>query len=282
VVAVIELLADRPTGATLTEIAGSLGLSRPSCVHLLAALTASGFLVREPDDRRYHLGPALVHPGRVAQARYPLLAAARPEMLDISRELGHPCLAFEPAEGQARLVHHTWAPGSTPIAVRLGETVPLKPPLGLVLVAWGGPEDFDRWLDSAELTDEQRERHRTERAAVRELGFVAEAAPEDQSTTTLAGTLEERPSPYRDRRLHRLLTAHDDGAHVLVDLAADRSFPVSTIGAPVLDRSGRVSLSLSLVVFQERLSGAEICEMGARLRTAADAVAASAVKDGAG
>jgi DNA-binding IclR family transcriptional regulator len=272
VVAVIELLADLRAGATLTEIARALGLGRPSCVHLLAALTTSGFLVRE-DDRRYHLGPALVHPGRVAHGRYPVLAAARPEMQSISRELGYPCFSFEPIEGHARLVHHTWAPGSKPSPVRLGETVPLKPPLGMVFVAWGGNEDFDRWLDAAELTGEQRDEYRVERAVVQELGFVAEAAPEDRST--LAGTLEERPSPYRDARLHRLLSAHDDEAHVLIDLAAHRSFPVSTIGAPVLDRTGRVTLSLSLVVFPARLTGSEIRGIGTRLRAGADSVAAA-------
>ena len=76
VVAVIDLLASRDDGATMTEISRHLAISQASCVHLLAALTTAGYLVREPDDRRYHLGPALAGPGRMAEARYPLLAVA--------------------------------------------------------------------------------------------------------------------------------------------------------------------------------------------------------------
>ena len=63
-----------PDGATLTEIAAAVGADRSAFVHVLAALTTSGVLYREPDDRRYHLGPALVRPGRVAGARYGELA----------------------------------------------------------------------------------------------------------------------------------------------------------------------------------------------------------------
>ena len=68
VVAVIELLAASETGATMTEIARALDVNQASCVHMLAALEESGLVVREP-DRLYHVGPALVHPGRVAEQR---------------------------------------------------------------------------------------------------------------------------------------------------------------------------------------------------------------------
>jgi DNA-binding IclR family transcriptional regulator len=67
VVATINLLADTESGLTLSEIGRALSVDVSSCVHLLAALTASGYVVRDPDDRRYHLGPALVRPGAVAR-----------------------------------------------------------------------------------------------------------------------------------------------------------------------------------------------------------------------
>ena len=276
VVAVIELLAASEGGATMTEIARSLDLNPATCVHLLAALTTAGFLVREPEGRRYHLGPALVQPGRVAAERYPLLAAARPEMVALSAQVGLPCFALEPEQGHARLVHHTWPPGSNPTPVRLGETVPLSPPLGLVFVAWGSDEVFDAWLASdAERTPEREQQLRDARGAVREFGFVVELAPDAGNSADLAGTLDERPSPYRDGRLHRLLSAHGDRAHILTDLSSDRTYAVSTIGAPVIDRTGRVLLSLSLVVFPAPMTGSTIRELGLNLRSRANAVATS-------
>ncbi len=276
VIAVIELLAASDNGATMTEIARSLDLNQATCVHLLAALTTAGFLVREPADRRYHLGPALVQPGRVAAERYPVLAAARPEMVALSAEVGLPCFALEPEREHARLVHHTWPPGSNPTPVRLGETVPLNPPLGLVFVAWGPDEVFDTWLATdAEGTSETEQRLRAARAAVREFGFVVELAPEVDNSADLAGTLDERPSPYRDGRLHRLLSAHGDRAHILTDLSSDRTYAVATIGAPVIDGTGRVVLSLSLVVFPTPMTGSKIRELGLSLRSRANTVAAA-------
>ncbi len=276
VIAVIELLAASERGATMTEIARSLDLSQATCVHLLAALTTAGFLFREPEGRRYHLGPALAHPGRVAAERYPVLAAARPEMVALSAQVGLPCFALELDRGHARLVHHTWAPGSSPTPVRLGETLPLNPPLGLVFVAWGPDEDFDAWLASdAEKWAGREQQYRAARAAVREFGFVVELAPDAVNSADLAGTLDERPSPYRDGRLHRLLSAHGDRAHILTDLSSARTYAVSAIGAPVIDGTGRVVLSLSLAAFPAPLSGSTIRELGTSLRSSANAVAAS-------
>ena len=128
VTAVIDFLATRPHGATSTDISQALGVNAASCVHMLAALTRSGFLYREPADRRYHLGPALVVPGRLAEQRYSSLAVARTEMAALSRLTDRPCFAFAPEHGHARLVHYTWGPGSEAPMIQVGDTVPLTPP----------------------------------------------------------------------------------------------------------------------------------------------------------
>ena len=269
VVAVIGFLAGRADGASMTEISRALGIDQASCVHVLAALNKAGFVVREPADRRYHVGPALVAPGRVAADRYPLLAAARPEMEQLSARFDAPCFAFAPEGDQARLVQHTWAPGAEPTAVRLDETLPLIPPLGLVFAGWDTDAAFEDWLArDPELTDDLAERYRARRAAVRALGFVVELAPETESEADLADVLGDRSSPYRDGRIHRLLSAHDGGEHVLTDLDTARSHRAVSVGAPVVDGTGAVVLSLSLVVFGTLRSGAELAAAGAGLRDA--------------
>jgi DNA-binding IclR family transcriptional regulator len=271
VVAVVELLnglADGE-GATMTEIARALDLNQATCVHMLAALTTAGFVVREPADRRYHLGPALAAPGRRAAARYPQLAAARGEMSSLSDELGLPCVAFARDGGHARLVQHTWPQGREPLAVKVGETLPLTPPLGLVFVAWGSDEDFEAWLrlspDPGSATDHRRDL----RTAVRRLGFVAELAPPEDNHRRLAGVLDDRASPYRDRKLHGLLTGGSE--LVVTDVGDDDApRPVTSIGAPVFDSVGAVAMSLSLVTFvEDPLPGKRIGILGEAVAAAA-------------
>jgi DNA-binding IclR family transcriptional regulator len=286
VVAVVELLNGLPPGqgATMTEIARALDLNQATCVHMLAALTTAGFVVREPADRRYHLGPALAAPGRRAGARYPRLAAARGEMSALSDELGLPCVAFARDGDHARLVQHTWPRGHEPLGVKVGETLPLTPPLGLVFVAWGSDEDFEAWLRLApDLGAAAAANRRDLRTAVRRLGFVAELAPPEGNHRRLAGVLDDRASPYRDRKLHGLLTGGTE--LVLTDLADDGGdggpWPVTSIGAPVLDSVGAVAMSLSLVTFvEDPLPGKRIGVLGEAVAAAASRLSTTLASNG--
>jgi DNA-binding IclR family transcriptional regulator len=282
VVAVVELLTglDEGGGATMTEIARALDLNQATCVHMLAALTTAGFVVREPGDRRYHLGPALAEPGRRAASRYPRLAAARVEMAALSEEFGLPCVAFAREADHARLVQHTWPQGQPPLAVKVGETVPLTPPLGLVFVAWGDDEGFEAWLrlspeaGTGTGAGAEADHLRSQRAAVRRLGFVAEMAPPEDDRHRLAGVIVDRASPYRDRQLHDLLTGR--GELVLTDLGGDAPWPVTSIGAPVLDPAGVVVMSLSLVTFVEGpLPGRRIGVIGEAVAAASSRLSAA-------
>ena len=260
-VAVIELLASKDGGATMTEIAGALAINPATAVHLLAALATAGFVVRDPADRRYHLGPALVRPGRLAEAHDPILAAARQEMIELSARFLLPCFAFRREPAHARLVHHTWAPGTSLTTVHLGETVPLTPPLGIVFVAWGSDAAFEGWLaQGPDLGAGHVERYRNRRSAIRRLGFVAELAPDPASRAGLVSVFDDRASPYRDGQLHQLLSAHGDEDHLLTDLDDPRRRLVTGISAPTFDGDGAVPLSLNLVTWSDPLSPARIAD----------------------
>ncbi|MGZ4683146.1 MAG: IclR family transcriptional regulator [Acidimicrobiales bacterium] len=275
VVAVIELLAATERGATMTEIARALAVNQASCVHMLAALASAGVVVREP-DRRYHLGPALVRPGRIAAERYPVLAAARTEMTALSSGLGLLCFAFAPEADHARLVHYTFPPTQAVPTVRLGEPVPLTPPLGIVFVAWGPDAGFDEWLALAPDMDAgQADHYREHRRAIRELGFVVETAPTPTSPADLAQVMDDRASPRRDTELHRLLTGPRGDAYLLTDLADVGPRSVTGIGAPVFDTRGVAVLSLNVVNFPGPLTPGQIVEVGSTVRAATDRVTAA-------
>ncbi len=70
-------------GATLQELAGSAGLSRPTTHRLLSALRVEGLVDRDGDSSRWMPGPELFLMGSVAAARYDVTALAR----DIVRSL---------------------------------------------------------------------------------------------------------------------------------------------------------------------------------------------------
>jgi DNA-binding IclR family transcriptional regulator len=217
-----------------------------------------------------------VHPGRVAAERYPVLAAARPEMAALSAEFDLACFAFTAEEDHARLVHYTWPSTQSVPAVRLGETVPMTPPLGMVFVAWADDAVFADWLALApDLDPEQRAHHGEQRRAIRELGFVVELAPPASRQAALAQVMDDRASPWRDGELHRLLAGAAAGAFVVTDLIDARPLAVTGIAAPVFDPTGQVVLSLNLVTFPEPLTTTEVAVIGPAVRSAADRVTAT-------
>ncbi|CAN5583464.1 helix-turn-helix domain-containing protein [soil metagenome] len=269
----INLLSSDETGATMTEIAKHLDINQASCVHMLAALTTAGFLFREPSDRRYHLGPALVLPGRVAASRYPELATARTEMEALSRAFGRPCFAFSREGDHARLMHYTWDQGGPTPGIRLGDTVPMVPPLGAMFFAWEGATEITRWLALDRTMDRARsDRYRKQLVVLRRRGYVVEAQPSPRSTSQddLSRTFDDRPSPQRDGELYRLLVDHGENEHVLTDIDPATDYLIHAIGAPIFDRNEAVDMSFTMIGFFEPISGKEIQRIAAAVRAAAD------------
>jgi len=276
VVAVINLLSTQETGATMTEIARHLDINQASCVHMLAALTSAGFLFREPSDRRYHLGPALVLPGRVAARRYPELATAREEMDALSRTFGQPCFAFSREGDHARLVHYTWDAGSPAPEMRLGDTVPMVPPLGALFFAWDQPAVVARWLSLDTSMDEQRAAgYRSQLSGLRSLGYAVEAQPPSEQITELSRVVDERTSPQRDGRLYRMLVAHEGGEHLLTEVESESSYAVHGIGAPIFSEHGTVEMSFNMIGFDRPITGEQIAVIGTAVRAAADRTTAA-------
>jgi len=77
---IIDLLAQQPSGLTLSTLAVTLGLPKSSAFRYLAALEVRGYVMRS-DDGGYRLGPPIAGGGRPAGAGAErLVAAAKPLM----------------------------------------------------------------------------------------------------------------------------------------------------------------------------------------------------------
>ncbi len=252
VVAVLNLLGHDDAGLTASDIARRVGANRASCVHMLAALEAAGFVARGAVDRRYRLGPALVGLGAAAARAFPGLETARRELDELTRTTGYPSFAFTREGEHARLLAFTWDLRRAAPAMRTGDTILLAPPLGSVFFAWGAAADVDEWIGrGAGDADANGDALRDVLDAVRRLGFVVELLPEQLVEATTGGAQ---------------LDVHGFVAQELRD--AER-YQVSSVSVPVFAADGGVALALNLAGFTGTLTAREVRDLAAALQVAA-------------
>ena len=149
---------------------------------------------------------------------------------------------------------------------RIGQRLPLVPPLGTVFLAWSGPDEIDRWLRhlGPGAADEQLARYRQAVAAVRRRGYSigldASRAP-----------VPPGPRPLRDAAAQVVAEVpHEE--YILLELERSASYRLSHIAAPVFGADGRVALALTLMGFRHQLTAEQVPEHAERLRAATRAV----------
>jgi DNA-binding IclR family transcriptional regulator len=280
VIAVVDLLATYPgEDFTLAELARRLGVSKPTCYPMLATLTRAGWLLRHPTRKTYRLGPALVPAGRAAAAGTPVLDLARPRMASLAEATGHTCMGLAPSADELVVVELVRPPGDVPGAagaafgLRLGDTIPPRPPFAAVLVAWHGSDAVEAWLGAGGATGERRRRYEADLAAVRRRGYAVELREPIQER--IAWLADQLRSAVADRgaaaHIHDLVDqAAGDLAdeHVLLtDIVPDRTYRPSSINAPVFDPEGAVALIVCLIDTRAALPGREVAALGEHVRS---------------
>ena len=274
VMAIVALLTERAEeGATLSEIAEALGQTRATYVHVLASMSAGGFVTRRPTDRRYHLGPALVAAGRAAAGRFPALGATSAAIEALSSDLGYAVLAFTRDGDHARLVDAAWNLRRSAPRIRNGELLPIEPPLGAVFVAWSGTAEIEGWIRRGPTSTATQAALDGRLEVARQQGFVVELRPPPQLLHELVRLLGRGQQVRRAERIRPSAVGLEG---YLAEAIDDRAaFEVSTISAPVVGADGTVALALNLFGFDEPLLGREILRLGREARDAADRLAAA-------
>lgn len=85
---VLQCVADADSPLTIAEIAARTGFNRSLVQRLTNTLHTLGYLVRDPRDRRYRLGIALLDFSYRFLCGEPLLEAAMPRLVGLSEEIG--------------------------------------------------------------------------------------------------------------------------------------------------------------------------------------------------
>jgi DNA-binding IclR family transcriptional regulator len=271
----LNFLAAHPGDAfSYSHLAQHLQINLASTHSLLIALSECGYLTRNPHDRTFSLGPALVALGDAALRENPAVDQARVHMRRLSRELGREMLALVRAGSDALCIARAGpaqAPGRT---LRVGQRIPLMAPLASVFVAWAPADEIERWLVRGAVPRREQRRQGEVLRRVRERGFsVALEVAGRRQIGELLDELAENPHSASLRSEMREVISELGRARYQLDEDSAPSHEISTLTAPVFDRRGRVELVLTLQLFERGVSAREIDALGRRLLRATRAIA---------
>ena len=136
VVAVLDFLARHPHDRFgVSELARRVGLSKPTCLGIVTTLTDSDYLVRDSKDKTYRLGPALISLGHTAQESLRVDPAARAELRRLSTISGTTAALSAVIDDRITVLELVGPPGAD-VGVRVGQSYPFAPPVGLMFVLW--------------------------------------------------------------------------------------------------------------------------------------------------
>lgn len=277
VVAILDFLARHPHDRFgLSELARRVGLSKPTCLGIVTTLAESGYLVRETSDKTYRLGPALITLGHTAQESMRVSPAARSELGRLSEKFDATAALSGVVDDRITLLELV-APTGTPPAVRVGQSYPFAPPVGLMFVLWD-ERAVREWLAKEPTIPLRTDSARLARV-------IAECRA--------AGYLAERLTPG-GRRLYALMagmssTLPDELRALLGELVSDigervylpdggesgtrTRHDISVIAAPVFDHHRRQVMVVSLQI-GHALTDSEITERAREAMASAAALTA--------
>jgi len=163
--------------ATLAEVVGATGISRPTAHRLLRALEAHHLVARRAGTPgRYALGSRLLGWGEKAGGDLGLLEAARPALERLREETGESAQLYV-REGEGRVcVASVERASGLKTTVAVGAVLPLdRGSAGRVLISWS--EDAAGFGVPPERLAEVRRRGWAESVAEREEGVASVSAP---------------------------------------------------------------------------------------------------------
>ncbi|MGV0783351.1 IclR family transcriptional regulator [Mycolicibacterium peregrinum] len=274
VVGILDFLSRHPQERFgLSELTRRVGLSKPTCLGILSTLADSGYLIRDSGDKTYRLGPSLISLGHAAQESMRVNPAARAELHALSAAFDTSAGLTAVVDDRITVLELVGPPGRDP-GVRVGQSYPFAPPVGLMFVLWDD-DALRAWLAKVPTIPLRTESARLER--------VIESCRTD-------GYLVERLTPG-GRRLYALMAGMstnlpDELRALLSELVSDigervylrdegpggnARHDISVISAPVFDHYRRQVMAVSLHI-GTALTDKEIADRAQALMTTADAL----------
>ncbi|EID13649.1 IclR family transcriptional regulator [Mycolicibacterium phlei] len=272
VVRVLDFLAAHPDQRFgLSELARRIGLSKPTCLGIVTSLSESGYLVRDPADKTYRLGPSLITLGHRAQESMRVSPAAREELRRLSARYGVTAALAGVIDDRITVLDLVAPHGASP-GVQVGQSYPFAPPVGLMFVLWDDEAEHD-WLAREPTIPLRTNSARLKRviARCRADGYLVERlTPAGRRLYALmAGMSTDLPDELR-ALLGELVSDIGERVYLPGERAEERH-DISVISAPVYDHYQRQVMVASMHIGTS-LTDPEITERAQAVVDAADAV----------
>ncbi len=262
VVAVLNFFAEHPGQSfNFTDIVKALDLGRATCHSLLAGLVEAQYLYRNT-DKTYVIGPALAAVGRIASEQFSPQQVAQPELRDLSDECRAVASAVYRDQGMAVIKLRAGSGSHLGWTIPQGSSLPLRAPFAGAFFAASKPYDIDKWLDqlSPKPSEQERDELLTSIGFTKEHGYTFGVVNRDVKTDLKA----PEAAFIGEQSEYPIMISHE--------LDTEATYHLAFITSPVFNLNHEVEFVLNLSGFKNARSGAEVAEMGARLRDAAERI----------
>ncbi|HEX4378261.1 MAG TPA: helix-turn-helix domain-containing protein [Steroidobacteraceae bacterium] len=267
---IIDFLAAFPGRAfTLSDIARAAKMNVASCHAVLHALVGRGYLRRDEAGKTYVLGPALVAVGSSAIRSNPLVARAQTAAEELSRDMNLPVLLTAVVGDDILAVASVPdASGRSP-AMRVGQRMPLVPPVGAPFLAWSNQAAIDAWIARMAPSGDRDfiKEWRRALAEIRKRGYqVSLRAPESRHVATLMAEMASarKETTYKEKMIDMIHSVDERVFHPK-SIDDDKKYEVALIAAPIFEKNGEAAFSLCLTELPRQLTGATIKTHAERL-----------------
>ncbi len=273
VVAVLDFLARHPHDRFgVSELARRLGLSKPTCLGIVTTLTVSDYLVRDSRDKTYRLGPALISLGHTAQESLRVDPAARAELRRLSAISGTTAALSAVIDDRITVLELVGPPGAD-VGVRVGQSYPFAPPVGLMFVLWDDVALRD-WLAKEPTIPLRTDGDRMDRVVdeCRRTGYLVERlTPGGRRLYALMSGMSNRLPDELQALLGELIADIGERVHLRSENppGGRQRHDISVISAPVFDHHQRQAMVVSLQIGRA-LTDAEIAKRARALTATAD------------
>lgn len=207
-----------------------------------------------------------------------LAERGRTEMERLAADLGTECTAMAVISDQLAVI--VAAAGTAEDKdERLGERIPLMPPMGELCLAWEDPKTIDRWLSRALPSDEcTPDEYRGRLEAVRQRGWsltMRGGYRDEQVFEALREYSAGTYTPAQERQIREIIS-RTSNSYAPVQLEEGQTYDVDSLLAPVFDAAGKVRLVLRIANLPRNAEASRIQALAQELLSAAQAIGAAA------
>lgn len=203
-----------------------------------------------------------------------LAEQGRAEMEWLASSLNAECTAMAVVNDQmAVMIAGAGAPWDT--TDRLGERIPLMPPMGELCLAWEDEEAIQRWLSRALPSDEcSPQEYRERLRAVRKRGWSVTMKGDYQDEEVFAALREYssgRYTPAQERNIREIIS-RTSSSYAPITLLDGERYEVDSLLAPVWDSAGKVRLVLRITHLPSSVTARQITAWADQLMLTATAM----------